>query len=356
MTEILRTNAFRPEMQYIKEAAEAIKNGGVVIFPTETVYGIGADAFNKEAVLKVFNAKNRPPDNPLIIHIADLNQLYDVAKEVDTKIEPILKRVWPGPITFIFKKQDRVPLEVTGGLDTVAVRMPAHPVALALIKESQVPIAAPSANAATKPSPTLVEHILDEMMGKVDVILDAGKTFFGIESTILDVTKKPYVLLRPGPFTIEELEQLFGKIEVPDFAKGLGEAKVAIAPGMKYRHYAPSKRLLLAGSKEAIFEIAEYCKQNGIKASFICSREVAEKLPKEVSKQILGSEANLYEIAGNLFDSFRKFDASDAEIAVLQAFPEIGIGFAIMNRARKAAGYKVVKSVKEFIEAQKSSF
>jgi len=186
MANILKINPLKPQQKLIKVAARAIKRGGTVIFPTETVYGLGANAYNAEAALKVFKAKGRPADNPLIVHIADFNQLDDVAIDIPETIKSKLHIVWPGPLTFVLKKKESIPYEVTGGLETVAVRMPAHPIALSLIKASGVPIAAPSANRATRPSPTKAEHIIEEMKDRVDVIIDGGKTFFGVESTIID--------------------------------------------------------------------------------------------------------------------------------------------------------------------------
>jgi len=345
MANILKINALRPQQRLIKVAAKAIKRGGTVIFPTETVYGLGANAYNAEAVLKVFKAKGRPADNPLIVHIADLHQLYDVAVDVPEVIKSKLHIVWPGPLTFVLKKKENIPYEVTGGLDTVAVRMPAHPIALALIKASGVPIAAPSANRATRPSPTKAEHIINEMKDRVDVIIDGGKTFFGVESTIIEATHKPFTLLRPGPFTLEELRKMFGKIVISGYAKGKQEAKVAIAPGMKYRHYAPSKPLVLANNKQVLKEVAEYCSRKGIGVAAICSDEMKNEIKyRGVEVFSLGSEKNLYEIASNLFDSFLKIETSEAKFGIIQPFPQKGIGLAIMNRIRKATGFSSISS------------
>ncbi|MGC8676168.1 MAG: L-threonylcarbamoyladenylate synthase [Candidatus Micrarchaeia archaeon] len=347
MTKILKVNAFRPEKDRVALAAQIIRNGGTVIFPTETVYGLGANAFDSEAALKVFKAKGRPADNPLIVHIASMQQLNEVVSGVPAALLPILNKVWPGPITFIFNKHERIPLAVTGGLRTVAVRMPAHPVALELIKEAGVPIAAPSANAATRPSPTKVEHIIKEMSGKVDAIIDAGQTFFGLESTIVDVTKSPPILLRPGPFTLELLHKILGNVIVAEAAKGKAESAVAIAPGMKYKHYAPQKRLLLVADTRTLEQIAQYCHDHGIKMAVLCSSETANALGNNETIS-LGSEKNMYEIASNLFDSFRRLDELEAKFGLVQSFSEKGIGLAIMNRIRKAAGFSYIKSLAEF--------
>ncbi|MEM0131269.1 MAG: L-threonylcarbamoyladenylate synthase [Saccharolobus sp.] len=347
MTYILKVDPLYPEEEKIRKAAEIIRKGGTVVFPTETVYGLGANALDSEAVKKIFIAKNRPMDNPLIIHIADISQLFEVAKDIPEKILNIAKIVWPGPLTFVLKKTDKVPKETTGGLDTAAIRMPAHPIALALIKESGVPIAAPSANLATKPSPTKAEHVVDDLYGKVDMILDGGETFFGVESTVIDVSVNPPRLLRPGPFSVEELERLFGEIVVPEQIKGIGEFEIALAPGMKYKHYAPSKKLLVIEDRKIIGEVIEELKNKGYNIALLCSKEVCSQFKDDVYTIELGSETNLYEIAKNLFDAFRKLDKLDVDIGLIHNFSEKGIGLAIMNRTRKASGFFLVHSKEE---------
>ncbi len=349
MTQIIRVDPVNPERDKIAVAAEVIKRGGLVAFPTETVYGLGADAMNGEAAKKVYLAKNRPMDNPLIVHIADFEQLNEVASNVPEEVFRIAKTVWPGPITFVLKKAPKVPKETTAGLDTVAVRMPAHPVALELIRQSETPIAAPSANLATKPSPTRAEHVIEDLFGKIDVIIDGGETFFGVESTIVNLTVKPPVLLRPGPFTVEELRNFFPDLIVPEFAEGKKEAEIALAPGMKYRHYAPQKPLIVVESRRA-FEEAVAQLSSRVKLVALCSKEECSKLPENVQKIELGREENLYEIARNLFDSFRRVDKTDAQLALIHSFPEKGIGLAIMNRVRKASGFKIAKTVDEVLK------
>ncbi|BFI73913.1 L-threonylcarbamoyladenylate synthase [Sulfurisphaera ohwakuensis] len=345
MTQILKIDPLNPEIDKIKIAADVIRNGGTVAFPTETVYGLGANAFDGNACLKIFQAKNRPVDNPLIVHIADFNQLFEVAKDIPDKVLEIAQIVWPGPLTFVLKKTERIPKEVTAGLDTVAVRMPAHPIALQLIRESGVPIAAPSANLATRPSPTKAEDVITDLNGRVDVIIDGGHTFFGVESTIINVTVEPPVLLRPGPFTVEELKKLFGDIIIPEFAQGKKEAEIALAPGMKYKHYAPNTRLLLVENRNIFKDVVSLLSKK---------YKVALLIPKELSKEfeglqqiILGSDENLYEVARNLFDSFRELDKLNVDLGIMIGFPERGIGFAIMNRARKASGFSIIKAISD---------
>lgn len=346
MTKIMKVNPINPEKKVIEEAACIIKSGGIVAFPTETVYGIGANAFDNEASLKIFAIKNRPADNPLIVHISSMKELDEVAEGFDSSFVANAKILWPGPITFILKKNSRIPEAVSAGLGTVAVRMPAHPVALELIKQSGVPIAAPSANLSKKPSPTKAEHVITDLDGKVDAILDGGEVAFGIESTIINATVKPYMLLRPGAYTIEELEKYLGKIEIPQsINKQLKESEKAIAPGMKYRHYAPDKKLIIVSKKELIEEALDSFSNR--KIAVLCSNELAVNINSNAKIIKLGSEKNLYEIAKNLFDSFRKLDRLDVEFGFIQSFPERGIGFAIMNRMAKASGLEAADSISD---------
>ncbi len=346
MTEIIKVDPINPEVDRIRMAAELVKRGEIVAFPTETVYGLGGDAYNPEAAKKVFLAKNRPMDNPLIVHISDQDQLFDVAEDVPDNVMEISQTIWPGPLTFILKKTERVPKETTGGLDTVAVRMPAHPIALMLIRESGVPIAAPSANTATKPSPTNAEHVKQDMEGRIPMIIDGGDTFFGVESTIVNMTVSPPALLRPGPFTLEELEKLLGEIYVPPQLRGVGEFDRALAPGMKYKHYAPSKKMVMVENNSILPEVVNTISKRR-RVAVLCSKELEKRIPVDVPKIVLGSEENLYEIARNLFGAFRRLDDLDVDLGVIQSFPEKGIGLAVMNRARKACGFNSIHSLDE---------
>lgn len=344
MTEIIKVNQINPEMDKIDRAAAVIRSGGLVVFPTETVYGIGADAFNGSACREVFRVKNRPADNPLIVHISKMEQLDRIAEDVPEDVRSALKTLWPGPVTFRLKKRKEVPSETTAGLDTASVRMPAHPIALRLIDRSGTPIAAPSANISTKPSGTRAEHVIKDFEGKVEAILDGGDTLFGLESTIIDATVKPYLLLRPGAFTIEELRKYLD-VQVPESLNTNKKIGKPVAPGMKYRHYAPDTELLLV-SKEFIKEAARSL-SGKVDYAVICSNETAETMDTQMNIIRLGSEGNLYEIAKNLFDSFRKLDTLGVKLALIQTFPEKGIGLALMNRMMKASDSKVVNSIDE---------
>ncbi|MBA3044359.1 threonylcarbamoyl-AMP synthase, partial [archaeon] len=265
-TKIIKMDPKKIDRSKINISANIIKKGGTVAFPTETVYGLGANALNTKAVLKIFKAKNRPQDNPLIVHIDDRKEIYRLAESVSKKVEKLINKFWPDPLTLLLKKSKIVPYAVTGGLDTVAIRMPAHPVALALIKESETPIAAPSANLAGRPSPTAAEHVLEDLSGRIDAVIDGGKTRVGVESTILDMTGKYPTILRPGGVTAEELRKVLGVVRVHKLAKAEMkiENAVTLAPGMKYRHYAPKTKMILfeGKKKEIVKKIREFIEKH----------------------------------------------------------------------------------------------
>lgn len=339
-TEILKINSTKPEIKKVKEAAEFIKSGDVVVFPTETVYGIGADAFNEEACKRIFEIKGRPGDNPLIVHVSSIEMAEKIC-EVPTKYKESIKRIWPSPITFIMKARN-LPKVVTAGLDTVAVRMPAHPVALALVNATG-PIAAPSANPAKRPTATNAGQAAKYFDGKVSCIIDSGRAFFGIESTIIDL--RDFKILRPGPFTPDEIEKAFGmKPKIDKVTEGRESAPEAISPGTKYAHYAPDTPLVLFEGTSA--ELVDYVDHNPDLPSFafIGSKESCSKLEKELSCSTigLGSKKNMYEIAKNLYDGLSALDSLKVKLGIIESFEEKGIGLAIMNRIRKATGNKML--------------
>lgn len=240
-----KLNGIEADRELLQQAAQIIKRGGLVAFPTETVYGLGADGFNEEAAKKIYAAKGRPSDNPLILHIAEENQLKQIVKKIPEKAKKLMESFWPGPLTIILEKKENVPYTTTGGLDTVAIRMPNHLGALSFLKAVQTPIAAPSANTSGRPSPTKAEHVLEDMKGKIDMILDGGEVGIGIESTIIDMTSVP-MILRPGFITQEMLEEKIGDVFLdPALQNGLQEKERPKAPGMKYRHYAPKADLTI---------------------------------------------------------------------------------------------------------------
>jgi L-threonylcarbamoyladenylate synthase len=347
MTRIIKISENRIGKKRIRYAANQIKDGKLVVFPTETVYGIGANAFNEKACREIFKVKNRAADNPLIVHICRFDQLKEVAVVPD-KLFKVIDRLWPGPVTFIFKSRN-LPKVVTAGLDTVAVRMPSNKIALELIKESNVPIAAPSANISTFPSATEARHAVADFFGKVAVIIDGGRSKFGLESTVIDLSKKPYRLLRPGSYDVSRLEKVLGKIIIPDsINKTVRKGKV-LSPGMKYRHYSPKKPLFLFDNINELISASRFLESKNVKFATFIPCEYKAKVNGN-KKLILGSKDKPDEIARNLFSSFRKLDEIDAEIGLIADMKLDSFDLAVRNRIVKAAGENKVKNVKQFIK------
>ncbi|NUU96032.1 translation factor Sua5 [Marinitoga sp. 1135] len=334
-TKILEIDPLNFQLEKIKEAAEYIKAGKLVVFPTETVYGLGANALDETAVKNIFIAKGRPSDNPLIAHFSDIKDILDFV-EIDKNLFEKIKILTPGPITFVLKKKKNIPDIVTAGRNTVAVRIPAHPIARALIKESNTPIAAPSANLSGKPSPTDPQHVIEDLNGRVDVIISGGKVDFGLESTVIDLTEKIPTLLRPGPITPEKLHEIFGKIEIPEFIYGKAKVDVARAPGMKYRHYAPDKKtILIEYSGNRIEKIHQLAKN--YKNPLIITFKEDTKYFSNMDILVSGSIENYFEIATNLFGFLREADKTNNDVIIIEGVEDKGLGISIMNRLRKAA-------------------
>ena len=333
--------------QIIKTAADIIVRGGLVAFPTETVYGLGGNAFDPEAAGKIYSAKGRPSDNPLIVHIAEFEDLARLTDHIPDSARILADRFWPGPLTMIVKKNSNVPATVTGGLDTVAVRLPSHPVARALIKASGTYIAAPSANLSGRPSPTNADHVIEDLQGRVDMIIDAGSIDIGLESTIVDLTEQIPVILRPGYITRGMLEEAVGRVELDRaLMTGVtGDVKPK-APGMKYRHYAPRADLTVIEGERAdvINEINRLIEEEEGKGVHIGVMVASENvhLIRGGTVIALGSGNNEEEIAKNLFSVLRKFDELNVDVIYAEGFSEDGIGQAIMNRLLKAAGQKII--------------
>ena len=349
-TVVLKVNPAKPKIETIRVAARIIQNGGLVAFPTETVYGLGVDALNAKAVKSMFKAKKRPPDNPPIIHVADKNDVYMLARNVPEKAEKLMRTFWPGPLTIILERSKIVPDATVAGLNTVAIRMPKHKVALALIRESKVPIAAPSANLAGRPSPTTAEHVLKDLGGRIDMILDAGPTRIGVESTVIDVTVSPPQILRPGGTTYERIVKVLGKVELHPVAVADKKIKVlrARSPGVKHRHYAPKARLILVEGKsvskvaEKIRQLVDEFRAKGRKVGVLGTDETVGKYEADVVKS-LGSRKNLRVAAKRLFGCLRGFDEERVNVIVAEGVPLKGLGLAVMNRLRKASGYTIVR-------------
>lgn len=330
----------------MRMAGEILRKGGLVAFPTETVYGLGGDGLNAGSSKKIYAAKGRPSDNPLIIHIADLESLEKIVKSVPPKAKLLAEKFWPGPLTMIFSKSSRVPYETTGGLESVAVRMPSHPVALAIIREGGGYIAAPSANTSGRPSPTRAEHVCEDLTGKIDMIVDGGAVGIGLESTIVDFTEEVPVILRPGYINQEMIQEVIGPVRM-DRGLLITEEKVRPkAPGMKYRHYAPKAQLTIVqgSSSQVTAYINAQCEKavrEGKKPGVIAADETVSAYRGAVVKGI-GARNDEEEIARNLFAVLREFDEEDTDILFSEAFDTPRMGQAIMNRLLKAAGHHII--------------
>jgi L-threonylcarbamoyladenylate synthase len=348
-TLLLKVDSENPDPAKIQIAAQVIRKGGLVAFPTETVYGLGADALNPSAVLSLFEAKKRPLDNPPIVHVANASEVYRLVQEVPEKAEVLMKKFWPGPLTLVFKRSSIVPNVTVAGLDTVAIRMPKHKVALALIKQSSLPIAAPSANLAGKPSPTTAKHVYEDLNGRIDVILDGGATSIGVESTVVDLTVDPPMVLRPGT-SFEALKKVLGDVRLHPFVQAEEELPLEKirSPGMKHRHYAPKAEVILveggvAAVTNKIKELSESYRLKGAKVGILGTDETQAAYKADVVKS-LGSRFNLEGVAQNLFRLLREVDAENVDVIIAEGVSSEGIGLAIMNRLRKASGYHIIKA------------
>lgn len=341
------TDAFtKEEEEALKRAGGIIKSGGLVAFPTETVYGLGGDAFNRESSRKIYAAKGRPSDNPLIVHICRFTDIYNLAAEVPASAVKIAEAFWPGPLTMILPKAKEVPLETTGGLDTVAVRFPSHKVAEKLIEYSGGYVAAPSANLSGRPSPTVAKYVVEDMNGRIEMVIDGGEVGIGLESTIIDLTVNPPQILRPGYVTKEMLERVLGEVDTDATVLRNDSGQAPKAPGMKYRHYAPRGELVIVeGAPDRVTgyinEQAGLDRKNGYKTGVIGTAEQLEKYNADIVKCV-GSRADEETIARNLFATLREFDDENVDRIYSESFSSQGLGQAIMNRLLKAAGHKVV--------------
>lgn len=342
------TDNIEENNQIIKQAAELISSGGLVAFPTETVYGLGGDAFDSDAASKIYAAKGRPSDNPLIVHIAKTEDIEKLSDEVPESAYRLAKAFWPGPLTMIVNKNDSVPMSVTGGLGTVAVRLPSNETARQLIEESGTFIAAPSANLSGRPSPTRAEHVIEDLSGRIDMIIDGGAIDIGLESTIVDLTEDVPVILRPGYITRENLEAVVGEVRLDKaLMTGVAANIKPKAPGMKYRHYAPKAELtVIEGSPEAVTakmkKLLDEGTAKGFKVGIMTDDEYVNVFKSGIVIS-LGNGYNEDEIAKNLFAALREFDDRDADVIYSMAFSKEGIGQAIMNRLLKAAGHRILK-------------
>lgn len=356
----MKTEILKVDPNHVEEAAEGIaragqilKEGGLVAFPTETVYGLGGDALNPDASRKIYAAKGRPSDNPLIVHIADMDHLDKIVEDVPPLARKLADAYWPGPLTMIFNKTDAVPYATSGGLDTVAVRMPVHPVAAALIRAEGGYIAAPSANTSGRPSPTIAQHVIEDLDGKIDMIIDGGPVNIGLESTIVDFTEEVPVILRPGYINKEMLEDVLGEVKIDP---GILDANAnkgirPKAPGMRYRHYAPKCDLtIVEGAPDdvvrTINNLAAEARGEGKKVGVIATDETKDRYLADDVRDI-GTRGNDKTIAKHLFEVLRDFDTDGVDIAYSESFDTPRMGMAIMNRLLKAAGHHVIRAEKQ---------
>ena len=345
-TTILNVSGDSADDVKIEVAGNLLKEGKLVAFPTETVYGLGANALDEEAAARIYSAKGRPSDNPLIVHIADWDALGLIVKEIPPEAKLLADKFWPGPLTMIFKKSDRVPYGTTGGLETVAVRMPSHPVAMKLIRAGGGYIAAPSANTSGRPSPTRAEHVKEDLDGRIDMILDGGEVNIGLESTIVDLSEGVPTILRPGYITKEMLEEVLGKVEVDQAIIRDDSNIVPKAPGMKYRHYAPKADLVVVEGEQALVtarinELVQEKQEHGMRVGVICTEETKDLYNADEIRSA-GSRQDEESIARHLFAVLREFDELDVDCIYSESFEGPGLGQAIMNRLLKAAAHQVI--------------
>lgn len=331
ITQIIKVSSENPEYNNIHLAAEILKMGGLVAFPTETVYGLGADAFNEGAVRRVFEAKKRPADNPLIVHISNFEQLMEVTNYLPQTVKILTEAFWPGPLTVVVRASEFIPSIVTGGLETVAVRMPKNKVALKLIEVLGKPIVGPSANLSGKPSPTTAQHVYQDLKGKIELILDAGPTEIGVESTVIDVTVNPPLILRFGGLARNRIEQLIGEVNTTEEINFIKRS-----PGTRYRHYAPEAKVVLfeRGDALAFNQLVKKYTEEGYKVGYmIYSKNIIPD--KNLLGKLLPADLNLY--AKEMFDSMRDLDMQNVDVILVECVEEEGIGIAIMDRLRKAS-------------------
>lgn len=346
-TKVLKVDPYFPEASVIDIAARALQAGQLVAFPTETVYGLGANALDSAAVEKIFTAKGRPAHDPLIVHLSELSMLDQVVSRVSEEALRLARRFWPGPLTLIMPRHANVPGEVTAGLESVAVRMPSHPVALALIRKAGIPVAAPSANRFGHTSPTSAAHVLSDLDGRIEMLLDGGSTPIGVESTVLDVTQSPARILRPGGVSYEALRESLGTVLLNEQKTGRQEDHPQISPGLLNRHYAPKAVLVLFESEggqqicEEMRQKVEQLLSQGKRVGVMCAVEDRPFFDGlEVDLRLLGSVDRLDDIARGLYLALRSLDEAGVDFIVARGFGSQGIGLAIQDRLRRAATHR----------------
>ena len=338
-TQIIKINSTQ-QKEEIKKAADVLKNGGLVGIPTETVYGLGANALDEEAVKSVFVAKGRPQDNPLSVHISDFDEIYDLVEEVPESAKKLAEKYWPGPMTIILKKSEKIPDVVSAGLDTVAIRLPEHEIARAIIRQAGVPIAAPSANVSGSPSPTSAKNVFEDMNGKIPLIVDGGECTVGVESTVVTLVKDKPKILRPGGITPEEISEVLGETELDKAVfENVGKDEKVSSPGMKYKHYAPkTKVIIVKGEREKYLEFLK--NQTGNFGALCFEDDVDEIKCKFVT---YGISTNSLSQSKNLFSALRKADALGVDVVYARYPYEDGMGIAVLNRLLRSAAFEVTE-------------
>lgn len=347
-TEIIKFEGNENDKKYLDKIKKTFEKGGLVVFPTETVYGLGGNGLDSKACKKIYEAKGRPSDNPLILHIAENSQLDELVEEVPEVAKKCMEKFWPGPLTMIFKRSKLIPDAVTGGLDTVAVREPSHKLANKILKATHLPIAAPSANISGRPSPTKTQHVIHDLDGRVDIIVDGGKSVVGIESTVLDVTVDPPMILRPGKVTLEDLQKISPDITIDQSTIDSTNKKVPKSPGQKYKHYAPKADAICFGGNidKMVLEIQKNIDKNiDKKVAVLASTETIDRYKNADLKIDLGSREHLEEVARSLFDSLRKCDEENVDLIFVEGYEPIGLGLSIMNRLLKACSGRIVMRI-----------
>lgn len=349
-TRVIRIDRNHPNLQLLQEAGNLLKEGALVAFPTETVYGLGGDGLQETAAARIYAAKGRPSDNPLILHIAEVSDIEKLAVDIPELAYRLAEKFWPGPLTMILKKSDVVPYTTTGGLNTVAIRMPSDEIAREIIRASGTYIAAPSANLSGRPSPTKAEHVIEDLSGRVEMIVDGGDSDIGLESSIIDLSGEVPLILRPGYITKEDFEQIVAEVEYDSavLATKPQESIVAKAPGMKYRHYAPKGQITIVEGESALVVekinslVAEQ-EAKGVRVAVLCAEETKEQYQCQHVFS-LGSLKSEKEISAHLFAALRSFDTEQMEVIYSESFEDTKLTKAIMNRLRKAAGYQIIQA------------
>ncbi|MDD4238676.1 MAG: L-threonylcarbamoyladenylate synthase [Desulfotomaculaceae bacterium] len=350
-TRYIKVDPLKPDPGAMHAAGAILAQGGLVAFPTETVYGLGANALNGKAVIRIFEAKERPSDNPMIVHVADLDQVKDLVENLPAPAKALMHAFWPGPLTLVLPVGSAVPSEVTAGLPSVAIRMPGHAVALSLIRAAGAPVAAPSANLSGRPSPTTAAHVLQDLNGRIDMILDGGPAGVGVESTVLDLTGPVPTILRPGGVTLEALRGILGEVLVEPAVLSTLPAARPRSPGMKYTHYAPRAPLLLVegepqASASKIREIATEYRSKGKQVGILTYSDSEDYTGS--GQVVLAGQRNKPEtVAAGLYAALRRFNDLQVDFILAEGLPESGVGLAVMNRLRRAAGGRILHVVNQ---------